>query len=154
MHLQKTRHVAAICCCVTSQWTWKSQLPLLFHLGPCLQSCCLAKQWSNPLKYRYQYEIKISLISFLLIFLVLFCFFFCKYQIHLSVDIYFLVIEELVDSFTTSIVFYKTTHLDIPDNNLHVDKRQSCPCNRSWGLTALWDIEAPTFSRQSTHKWR
>jgi hypothetical protein len=29
----------------------KSQLPLLLRVRPCLQSCCLATRWSNPLKY-------------------------------------------------------------------------------------------------------
>jgi hypothetical protein len=29
----------------------KTQLPLLFRAGPCLQSCCLATRWSNPLQY-------------------------------------------------------------------------------------------------------
>jgi hypothetical protein len=28
--------------CVSSQRTQKTQLPLLLHVGPCLQSCCLA----------------------------------------------------------------------------------------------------------------
>jgi hypothetical protein len=33
-------------------------------------------------------------------------------------------------------------------------KRWSYPCNRPWRHIALWDVEAPTFSRQSAHKWR
>jgi hypothetical protein len=36
---------------VMSTWTRKTQLPLLLHVGPCLQSCCLAMRWSNPLQY-------------------------------------------------------------------------------------------------------
>jgi hypothetical protein len=28
------------------------------------------------------------------------------------------------------------------------------PCNRQWKPTGLWDVEAPTFSRQSAHRWR
>jgi hypothetical protein len=28
------------------------------------------------------------------------------------------------------------------------------PCNRQWRPIGLWDVEAPTFSRQSTHRWR
>jgi hypothetical protein len=28
------------------------------------------------------------------------------------------------------------------------------PCNRPWRLIRLWDVEAPTFSRQSAHRWR
>jgi hypothetical protein len=29
----------------------------------------------------------------------------------------------------------------------------SYPCNRPWRPTGLWDFEAPTFSRQSPHRW-
>jgi hypothetical protein len=28
------------------------------------------------------------------------------------------------------------------------------PCNRPWRSIGLWDVEAPTFSRQSDHRWR
>jgi hypothetical protein len=28
------------------------------------------------------------------------------------------------------------------------------PCNRPWRPIRLWDVEAPTFSRQSAHRWR
>jgi hypothetical protein len=27
-------------------------------------------------------------------------------------------------------------------------------CNRPWRPIGLWDVEAPTFSRQSLHRWR
>jgi hypothetical protein len=30
----------------------------------------------------------------------------------------------------------------------------SCPCNRPWRPIRVWDVEAPTFSRQSVHRWR
>jgi hypothetical protein len=33
-------------------------------------------------------------------------------------------------------------------------KRQNYPCNRPWRPIGLWDFEAPTFSRQSVHRWR
>jgi hypothetical protein len=33
-------------------------------------------------------------------------------------------------------------------------RRQSYPCNRLWRPIELWDVEAPTFSRQSAQKWR
>jgi hypothetical protein len=33
-------------------------------------------------------------------------------------------------------------------------KWQSYPCNRPWRPTWLWDVEDPTFSRQSAHIWR
>jgi hypothetical protein len=49
--IEKTCHVTATHCCVTSQWTRKTQLPLLLHVGPRLQSCCLAMRWSNPSKF-------------------------------------------------------------------------------------------------------
>jgi hypothetical protein len=32
--------------------------------------------------------------------------------------------------------------------------RYSYPCNRPWRPIRLWDVEVPTFSRQSTHRWR
>jgi hypothetical protein len=32
--------------------------------------------------------------------------------------------------------------------------RYSYPCNRQWRPIGLWDVEAPTFSRQSAHRWR
>jgi hypothetical protein len=32
--------------------------------------------------------------------------------------------------------------------------RESYPCNRLWRPKGLWDVEAPTFSRQSVHRWR
>jgi hypothetical protein len=28
------------------------------------------------------------------------------------------------------------------------------PCKRPWRLIGLWEVEAPTFSRQSAHRWR
>jgi hypothetical protein len=28
------------------------------------------------------------------------------------------------------------------------------PCNRPWRPIGLWDVEAPTFSRQSAHRWQ
>jgi hypothetical protein len=27
------------------------------------------------------------------------------------------------------------------------------PCNRPWRPIGLWDVEAPTFSKQSAHRW-
>jgi hypothetical protein len=32
--------------------------------------------------------------------------------------------------------------------------RYSYSCNRPWRPISLWDVEAPTFSRQSPHRWR
>jgi hypothetical protein len=29
-----------------------------------------------------------------------------------------------------------------------------CRCNRPWRPIGLWEVEAPTSSRQSTHRWR
>jgi hypothetical protein len=31
--------------------------------------------------------------------------------------------------------------------------RHSYPCNRLWMPIGLWNVEAPTFSRQSSHRW-
>jgi hypothetical protein len=33
-------------------------------------------------------------------------------------------------------------------------KRKSYPCKRPWRPIGLWEIDAPTFCRQSTHGWR
>jgi hypothetical protein len=32
-------------------------------------------------------------------------------------------------------------------------KRSSCPCNRPWKPIGLWEVEVPTFSRQSAEGW-
>jgi hypothetical protein len=32
--------------------------------------------------------------------------------------------------------------------------KQSYPCNKPWRSIVLWDVEAPTFSRHSAHRWR
>jgi hypothetical protein len=47
-----TCHVTATHRCVTSPRTRKTQPPLLLRVGPCLQGCCLATRWSNPLQYK------------------------------------------------------------------------------------------------------
>jgi hypothetical protein len=31
---------------------------------------------------------------------------------------------------------------------------KSYPCDRPWRPIGLWDVEDPTFSRQSAHRWR
>jgi hypothetical protein len=33
-------------------------------------------------------------------------------------------------------------------------KKVNYPCNRQWRPIELWDAKAPTFSRQSAHRWR
>jgi hypothetical protein len=33
-------------------------------------------------------------------------------------------------------------------------KRQSYPCNRPWRPIGMWEVEAPTFFRESVHRWR
>jgi hypothetical protein len=48
--LQKTHATLSLFTVVTSPLTRKAPLPLL-RVGPCLQSCCLATPWSNPLQY-------------------------------------------------------------------------------------------------------
>jgi hypothetical protein len=32
--------------------------------------------------------------------------------------------------------------------------KKAVPCNRLWRPIGLWDVEAPTFSKQSAHSWR
>jgi hypothetical protein len=36
----------------------------------------------------------------------------------------------------------------------NITEEKSYPCNRPWRPLALWDVEAPTFSRHSAHRWR
>jgi hypothetical protein len=36
----------------------------------------------------------------------------------------------------------------------HKGKRWSYPCNKPWRPIGLWDVEVPTFPRQSAHRWR
>jgi hypothetical protein len=35
-----------------------------------------------------------------------------------------------------------------------IKTKEICPCDKPWRPTGLWDVEAPTFSRQSAHRWR
>jgi hypothetical protein len=37
---------------------------------------------------------------------------------------------------------------------LYGDSSENYPCNRPWRPIGLWDVEAPTFSRHSSHRWR
>jgi hypothetical protein len=39
-------------------------------------------------------------------------------------------------------------------NQYIICKRYSYRCNRPWRPIELWDVDAPTFSRQSAHWWR
>jgi hypothetical protein len=41
----------------------------------------------------------------------------------------------------------------ICDHTTFKKVRLSYPCNRQWRPIGLWDVEAPTFSRQSAHRW-
>jgi hypothetical protein len=40
------------------------------------------------------------------------------------------------------------------DPQLLICCKLSYPCNRPWRPIGLWDIEASTFSRQSSHRWQ
>jgi hypothetical protein len=53
--IQKPHVTWSLCTGVTSPRTWKTQLPLLLRVGPCLQSCCLATHWSNPIQYCHMF---------------------------------------------------------------------------------------------------
>jgi hypothetical protein len=44
-------------------------------------------------------------------------------------------------------------HKTLPLDSVMV-KGKAYPCNRPWRPIGLWDVEAPTFSRQSAHRWR
>jgi hypothetical protein len=34
------------------------------------------------------------------------------------------------------------------------NKRENYACNKPWRPIGMWGVEAPTFSRQSAHRWR
>jgi hypothetical protein len=44
--------------------------------------------------------------------------------------------------------------LQVPLTQFLYKKKWSYFCNRPWGPTELWDVEVPTFTRQSAHRWR
>jgi hypothetical protein len=36
----------------------------------------------------------------------------------------------------------------------NANRRNSYPCSRPWRPIGLWDVEGPTLSRESAHRWR
>jgi hypothetical protein len=46
------------------------------------------------------------------------------------------------------------THSTIIILVIKVKKGEAIPVTRSWGSIYLWNVEAPTFSRRSAHRWR
>jgi hypothetical protein len=62
--IYRKKHVAwQLSTVVTSPRTRKTQPPLLLRVGPCLQSCCLATHWSNPLQYNLLFPFRTSYSS-------------------------------------------------------------------------------------------
>jgi hypothetical protein len=59
---------------------------------------------------------------------------------------------------SSTVVTMCTTYFDIKTFCILptqcVVKRWRYPRNRPWRPIGLWDVEAPTFSRQSAHRWR
>jgi hypothetical protein len=53
----------------------------------------------------------------------------------------------------TSPIYMKLQHITIYKTGKK-KKTKSYPCNRSCGPLELWDVEAPTFARQSARRWR
>jgi hypothetical protein len=49
-------------------------------------------------------------------------------------------------------IFHEQPHAELFVNNWY--KFKSYPCNSPWRPIGLWDVEAATLSRQSTHRWR
>jgi hypothetical protein len=49
---------------------------------------------------------------------------------------------------------YSVGILHIPRPLWREVKKQSYPCNRPWRPIGLWNVEGPTFSRKSAHRWR
>jgi hypothetical protein len=50
--------------------------------------------------------------------------------------------------------YVSTRHATEYVSSTKLKKKQSYPCNRPWRPIGLWDVEAPTSSRQSAHTWR
>jgi hypothetical protein len=44
--------------------------------------------------------------------------------------------------------------ISLPNFFQNKESRLKNFCNRPWRPIGLWDVEAPTFSRQSAHRWR
>jgi hypothetical protein len=57
---------------------------------------------------------------------------------------------------TSHFHLFRTSHFHIFFFNFkrHNVKRRSYPCNRPWRPIGLWEVETPTFSRHSAHRWR
>jgi hypothetical protein len=47
-HISRDRYPASLLACRSD--LQKTQIPLFLHFRECLQSCCLATRWSNPLQ--------------------------------------------------------------------------------------------------------
>jgi hypothetical protein len=60
------------------------------------------------------------------------------------------------ESFVFSSAMQKQKHLNMQNYNFMFSalKRWLYSCNRSWRPIGLWDVEAPTLSRQSAHRWQ
>jgi hypothetical protein len=62
---------------------------------------------------------------------------------------------EAVRCFETSASFHRYTWRHNPgDRTLHNHRCKAIPVNRPWRPIGLWDVEAPTFSRQSARRLR
>jgi hypothetical protein len=70
--------------------------------------------------------------------------------------------EEVTCSFVTPEHAYKTAWWHDPECSMNTHscgkgkkkKRWSYLCKRPWRPIGLWDVESPTLSRQSAHRWR
>jgi hypothetical protein len=56
---------------------------------------------------------------------------------------------------TYNVSYLTTTCLELLCHQaLLIPQLLSYPCNTPWRPIGLWDVEAPTFSGQSAHRWR
>jgi hypothetical protein len=42
----------------------------------------------------------------------------------------------------------------VTEKAYNIGAKNIYPCKRPWSPIGLWDVEVPTFSRQSAHRWR
>jgi hypothetical protein len=76
-------------------------------------------------------------------------------------NISFFLVGTCVSNYTASHRGRQILRHDLDINNMHLNifyfklgSSKSCPCNGPWRPIGLSDVEAPTFSRQSAHRWQ
>jgi hypothetical protein len=81
---------------------------------------------------------------------------------HVDIYNFLLRMTDTVTSQNIGIAFWDTLYKELRYNYHSFLSRvwrlaellKSYPYNRPWRPIGLWDVETPTFSRQSAHRWR